>query len=114
MYASVLPHQTMTNRARLCRLRNCSMSSITCSASSILFLAEDSRPRLDFFDLGPHGIQQTRIENPRFDRALKAVVFINVPAAKHQVIERGEWNKVVDFRDPAFRALSQSNCSKLG
>src|SRR5213594_1243018 len=128
MYASVLPHQTMTNRARLFRLRNCSMSSITCSASSILFLPDltlgpcnlltyswlKTAPWLDFFDLGPHRIQQIPIKDPGLDCALKAVVFINVPGAKHQVIQRGEWNKVVDLRDPAFRAFSQANCAELG
>ena len=70
---SVLPHHTMTIRESLFFTRNCSMSSITCSASSILFLpdftfgpcksfdvvlAENRLPGDDFFDLRPHGLQE--------------------------------------------------------
>ena len=45
---SVLPHHTITIRESLFFTRNCSMSSITCSASSILFLPD--------FTFGPEDV----------------------------------------------------------
>ena len=79
-----------------------------------VFLTENGSPRLDFFDLGPHGLEQVAIENPCLDRAFVAVIFVNVPAAEDEVIQGRERNKVMDFRNSPFRAFSQPDGSKLG
>ena len=52
-----------------------------------VFLTENGSPRPDFFDLGPHNIEQIPIENAGLERALVAVVVVNVPTAKYEVVE---------------------------
>ena len=76
-------------------------------------LAENGFPRLDFFDFRTNGIQQRFFEHAGFQGAFVAVVFVDIPAAEDQVVETGERNKILDLRNPAFRAFSEPDGSEL-
>ena len=123
---SVLPHQTMTRRSRLLSALNLRMSAMTCSARSFLFLPfltfgpvepldvaliEHRRPRPDLLELGPDLVEQRRLEHAGGVRRRVAVVLEDVPAAEHEIVERGQRHDLADLRRPVSRcACPDGSC----
>ncbi len=61
-------------------------------------LVEDGRHRLDGFHLGPHLIQQRRLQHTCRTRGGVAVFFEDVPSAENDVIEPGQVHEILDTR----------------
>ena len=100
---SVLPHQTITSRSRLLSALNFRMSAIDLLGEILLVLAlldvravepldvaliEHRRPRADLLELGPHLLEQRRLEHAGRPRGRVAVVLEDVPAAEDEIVER--------------------------
>ncbi len=129
MKTSVLPHQTITTRSQPLSALNLRMSARSCSARSFLFLPfftlgpfepldvpliEHGRHRLDGLELGLDLVEQGCFEHPGGAGRLIGVLFENVPAAKHDVVEVDEWNGVFDVGRTTFSALPQAEGPHLG
>src|SRR5439155_21390470 len=69
---------------------------------------------LDLFDLGPNRVQEVLFENARFCGAFVAMVSVDIPAAKNQIIKGRERNEIMDLLDPALGAFPEPYRSKLG
>ncbi len=76
-------------------------------------LAENGFPRHDFFDLRPHGLQKASLQNAGVRRAFEAVVVVDIPAAKDQVIDVCQRNKVLDRGHALVGAFAQTDRSHL-
>ena len=118
MKISVLPHQIMTIRSRpLFGLEAADVGAdllgqihlvgalLDVRAVEPLHVAavEDRRPGLDGLELGRDLLEQRRLEHAGGAGRLVAVVLEDVPAAEHDVVERGERDEVLDERRCAPR-----------
>ena len=56
----------------------------------------------------------TFVQNPGFAGRFIGAVRKQVPAAKDQVIEIGQWHEIFDQGNPLFRALPQAYRAHLG
>ncbi len=74
---------------------------------------EHGRHRTNLLELGADLVEQCRLENARRLGGLVGVVFEDVPAAKHHVVERGQRNEVLDERRTALGALAEPHRSHL-
>ena len=76
-------------------------------------LIEDRRHRLDGFELGRELLEQRRLEHARRPRRGVAVLFEDVPAAEHEIVERRERHDVADLRRSALGALAEADRAHL-
>ena len=75
---------------------------------------EDGFPGLDGFELRPDLLEQVLLEHARVLRRLVAVVFEDVPAAEHDVVEVGEGDEVLDQGRAPVGPLAQADRAHLG
>ena len=76
-------------------------------------LIEHRRPGTNLFELGPDLLEQRRLDDAGRPRGGVAVVFENVPAAEHEIVEAGERHDLADFRRAAFGALAETDGAHL-
>jgi hypothetical protein len=77
-------------------------------------LIEDGRPRPDFLELGTHPIEQRRLDDASGPRRGVAVLFEDVPAAEHQIVQRGERHDIADSRRAILGSLPEADGAHLG
>ena len=77
-------------------------------------LIEHGRPGANLFQVGPHLVEQRRLDDAGRPRGGVAVVFENVPATEHESVETGQRDDVGDFRGASFGPLPQTDGSHLG
>ena len=75
---------------------------------------EHGRHRFDGGEFVFHLFEQLLLEHAGVLRRLVAVVFENIPAAKHDVVESGQRHELADQRRAAVGALSEPHGPHLG
>ena len=58
-------------------------------------------------------IQLSLFQHPGLGRGFVSRIFVNVPAAEHQIVQSGQRHKILDLRRPVVGALAQANGGKL-
>src|SRR5262249_18398201 len=74
---------------------------------------EYRRPRANGFELWTNLFEQRRFEDAGSLRRLVRVVFEDVPAAEHDIVERRERHEILDRRRSSFRALAETHGAHL-
>jgi hypothetical protein len=74
---------------------------------------EHRRPRPDLLEIAAHLVEQRRLDHASGLGRRIAVVFEDVPAAEHEILEAGERNHLADFRRTSLGALAEANGSHL-
>jgi hypothetical protein len=115
----VLPHQTITSRTDIGDdllgevLLVLALLDVGPVEALHVALVEHRRPRTDLLELGPHLIEQSGLEDPRRLRGRVAILFEDVPAAKHQIIEARERDDIADLRRSRVGPLAQTERAHL-
>ncbi len=127
-YTSVLPHQSSTRRSSLCVVLETAdvLAQLLGELALVLALLdvrsveplhvapiEHRRHRRDCLELGADLIEQRLLQHAGGLRRFVRVVLEDVPAAEHDVVERGERHEVLDERRATFGALAEANGSHL-
>ncbi len=76
-------------------------------------LVEHSLHRLNRFQRLANFFEQRRLQNIGIGSGLIGVIVENVPAPEYQVLNLGQWNKVLNARRPAVGTLAQPDRSQL-
>ena len=76
-------------------------------------LIEDGRPGTDLFELGPHLLEQRRLDDAGRSSGRITIVLEDVPPSEHQIVEPGERDDLADFWRAAFGAFAEPDGAHL-
>ena len=76
-------------------------------------LVEDRRPRADPLHFRADLLEQRRLEDAGGPGGAVTVFLEDVPAAEHQIVERGERDDLGDLRGSSFGPLAQTDGAHL-
>jgi hypothetical protein len=76
-------------------------------------LIEHGGPGTDLLELGPHFVEQRRLDDAGGPRRCVAVVLENIPAAEDNVVESGKRHNLADLRRPPLRAFTKTDGAHL-